>query len=112
MFAADGRDVWPLKPTYSQTLSLLGHIFVKSLWSGALKLPILARSEHVRSKKSLRFCEKLGVAASVALDLTMSEEVRIVFLVAPNGSERSEKLGSRKHGAEHLSKTCEIFVCA
>ena len=45
-------------------------------------------------------------------DLTMLGEVRIVFLVAPNGSERSEKLGSRKHGAERLSKTCEKFVCA
>ena len=45
-------------------------------------------------------------------DLTMLGEVRIVFLVAPNGSERSEKLGSRKHGAKRLSKTCETFVCA
>ena len=38
----------------------------------------------------------------IALDLTMLAEVRIVFLVAPNGSERSEKLGSRKHGANRL----------
>ena len=28
--------------------------------------------------------------------------MRIVFLVAPNGSERSEILGSRKHGANRL----------
>ena len=41
------------------------------------------------------------------LNLTALEEVRIVFLVAPNGSEQSEELRSRKHGAEHLSKTCE-----
>ena len=60
-------------------------------------------------------------------DLTMFGELRIVFLVAPNGSERSEKLGSRKHGAKRLSKharhsyvldrvgvVCEldsVFVC-
>ena len=35
-------------------------------------------------------------------DLTVRLEVRIVFLVAPNGSERSEMLGSRKHGANRL----------
>ena len=40
-------------------------------------------------------------------DLTVRLEVRIVFLVAPNGSEQSEELRSRKHGAERLSKTCE-----
>ena len=32
----------------------------------------------------------------------MLGQVRIVFLVAPNGSERSEMLGSRKHGANRL----------
>ena len=35
-------------------------------------------------------------------DLTMPSNLRIVFLVAPNGSELSEKLGSRKHGANRL----------
>jgi len=57
----------------------------------------------------LRKCVPRGPKS---LDLTIDEQVRKVLLVAPNGSERSEKLGSRKHGAEHLSKSCEIFVCA
>ena len=60
----------------------------------------------------MTFCRKVVRSEVIALDLTMSEEVRIVFLVAPNGSERSEKLGSRKHGANRLLKTYERFVCA
>ena len=40
-----------------------------------------------------RFCEKATHGYAMLLDLTMSGEVRIVFLVAPNGSERSETLG-------------------
>ena len=59
-----------------------------------------------------KFCEKATHGYAMSLDLTMSGEVRIVFLVAPNGSERSEKLGSRKHGAKHLSRTHKIVVCA
>ena len=34
--------------------------------------------------------------------MTVRSDMRIIFLVAPNGSERSEMLGSRKHGANRL----------
>jgi hypothetical protein len=66
----------------------------------------------MKKLKMAVFCENVPCGDVTWLDLTMFKEVRIVFLVAPNGSERSEKLGSRKHGAKRLSKTCEIFVCA
>ena len=112
MRAGSGRSVRLLRNAYSRMLSLLGHIFVKSLWSGALKLPILGLFDDFALSKMAKSCGKVSGRDSGSLDLTMSGEVRIVFLVAPNGSERSEKLGSREHGAERLSKTCEIFVCA
>ena len=91
---------------------MLGHISRKSLWSAALNLSILGPVGTVKREEMAGFCENAPRANAVLLDLTMSGEVRIVFLVAPNGSERSEKLGSRKHGAKHLSKACEILVCA
>ena len=47
----------------------------------------------------LRKCVLRGLER---LDLTMGKQVRKVLLVAPNGSERSEMLGSRKHGASRL----------
>ena len=91
---------------------MLGHILPKSLWSAALNLLNLSSMGTAKREKMARFCEKATHGYAMLLDLTMSGEVRIVFLVAPNGSERSEKLGSRKHGAKHLSKTCEIIVRA
>ena len=91
---------------------MLGHISPKSLWSAALNLLILSSVGTAKREKMARFCEKATHGYAMLLDLTMFGEVRIVSLVAPNGSERSEKLGSRKHGAKRLSKTREILVCA
>ena len=59
-------------------------------------------------------CGKCSLGKRRCRDLTACSEVRIVFLVAPNGSERSGKLKSRKHGAKHLSKRAEnlrVFDC-
>ena len=59
----------------------------------------LLQSPEFRGKASGRRADRY--------DLTVRSDMRIVFLVAPNGSEQSEELRSRKHGAERLSKTCE-----
>ena len=54
----------------------------------------LLQSPKFRGKASGRRADRY--------DLTVHSDMRIVFLVAPNGSERSEMLGSRKHGASRL----------
>ena len=54
----------------------------------------LLQSPEFRGKASGRRADRY--------DLTVRSDMRIVFLVAPNGSERSEMLGSRKHGANRL----------
>ena len=75
----------------------------------------LLQSPEFRGKASGRRADRY--------DLTVRSDMRIVFLVAPNGSERSEMLGSRKHGANRLLSVrglccvgvvCEldsVFVC-
>ena len=76
----------------------------------------LLQSPEFRGKASGRRVDRY--------DLTVRSDIRIVFLVAPNGSERSEMLGSRKHGANRLLSVrgaldcvgvvCEldsVFVC-
>ena len=102
IWPGSGGGVGALSSAYSPMLRLLEHIFMKSLWSGALKSPILGIFGRLRQGRSLQSGGKLSSCTSVALDLTLSGVVRIVFLVAPNGSERSEMLGSRKHGANRL----------
>ena len=52
--------------------------------------------------RSLEFCGKASGGRAGCYDLTVRSDVRIVFLVAPNGSDRSEMLGSWKHGASRL----------
>ena len=52
--------------------------------------------------QSPEFCGKASGRRADRYDLTVRSDMRIVFLVAPNGSERSEMLGSRKHGANRL----------
>ena len=54
----------------------------------------LLQSPEFRGKASGRRADRY--------DLTVRSDMRIVSLVAPNGSERSEMLGSRKHGANRL----------
>jgi len=52
--------------------------------------------------QSPKSCGKTSGRRADRYDLTVRSDMRIIFLVAPNGSERSEMLGSRKHGANRL----------
>ena len=54
----------------------------------------------------LRKCVLRGLER---LDLTMGKQVRKVLLVAPNGSERSEKLGRGNLARNTFRKLCRFF---
>ena len=64
----------------------------------------LLQSPEFRGKASGRRTDRY--------DLTVRSDMRIVFLVAPNGSERSEMLGSRKHGANRTIECAWLVLCA